>query len=110
VLGYGSYEDDGSFPDIMNQLIEIKLQTSPTIDLGLHFPDDDTVLFEENGQEFRSSDIRYVIVNGYIESNDVRILCIYMVNGRDFSEHFPLFRGKRMNAKLQLRLPDDFFS
>ena len=37
-LGYKNYEEDGQFPDIKNQLLEIKLQTSPTIDLGLALP------------------------------------------------------------------------
>ena len=39
-LGYHYYEDDGTYPDIANQLLEVKLQTSPTIDLGLHSPED----------------------------------------------------------------------
>lgn len=43
-LGFRSYEDDGTYPDILNQLIEIKLQTSPTIDLGLHSPEDGGVI------------------------------------------------------------------
>ena len=37
-LGYSNYKDDGKFPDIKHQLIEVKLQTSPTIDLGLFLP------------------------------------------------------------------------
>lgn len=38
-LGYTDYCDDGRFPDIRHQLLEVKLQTSPTIDLGLVRPD-----------------------------------------------------------------------
>lgn len=30
-LGFSSYADDGQFPDVLNQLLEVKLQTSPTI-------------------------------------------------------------------------------
>ena len=37
-LGYASYQDDGQFPDVRHQLLEVKLQTSPTIDLGLALP------------------------------------------------------------------------
>ena len=33
-IGYGRCEDDGQFPDIRHQLLEIKLQTARTIDLG----------------------------------------------------------------------------
>ena len=32
-LGYSYFDDDGTYPDIANQLLEIKLQTSHTIDL-----------------------------------------------------------------------------
>ncbi len=38
-LGYDTYTDNGQFPDVTHQLLEIKLQTSPTIDLGLVSPD-----------------------------------------------------------------------
>lgn len=38
LLGYADYRDDGRFPDVRNQLLEVKLQTSPTIDLGLVRP------------------------------------------------------------------------
>jgi len=109
-LGYCSYEDDGTYPDILNQLIEIKLQTSPTIDLGLHSPDDHTVLFAFAEQEFRSKDIRYAIIDAFVESDNVKIQYIYVVNWRDFADHFPLFGGKVQNAKLQIPLPSDFFS
>jgi hypothetical protein len=109
-LGYHSYEDDGTYPDIMNQLVEIKLQTSPTIDLGLHYPEDGAALFAIAGQEFRSRDVRYVIVDGVVESGNVRIKYVHLVNGRDFSETFPLFGGKVQNAKLQITLPYGFFN
>ena len=38
LLGYADYRHDGRFPDVRNQLLEVKLQTSPTIDLGLVRP------------------------------------------------------------------------
>jgi len=34
-LGYATYQDNGQFPDVLHQLLEVKLQTSRTIDLGL---------------------------------------------------------------------------
>ena len=109
-LGYLTYEDDGAYPDIMNQLIEIKLQTSPTIDLGLHSPEDYSALFSVGGQSFRSRDVRYIIVDGVVESEVVRKKYVHMVNGRDFSNSFPLFWGKVQNAKLQIPLPSNFFN
>ena len=38
-LGYSGYQDDGQFPDVRHQLLEVKLQTAPTIDLGFVAPD-----------------------------------------------------------------------
>jgi hypothetical protein len=109
-LGYRSYEDDGAYPDIMNQLIEIKLQTSPTVDLGLHSPESEKPIFTIDGQEFRSKDIRYIIVDAVLEAGVVNLRYIHVVNGRDFASAFPLFGGKVQNAKLQIPLPFDFFS
>src|ERR1039458_3550052 len=37
-LGYSTYADDGQFPDVRNQVLEVKLQTAQTIDLGLVCP------------------------------------------------------------------------
>lgn len=110
ILGYRSYEDDGTYPDIVNQLIEIKLQTSPTIDLGLHLPDDNSTIIAVDGQEFCCGDVRYIIADAFVESDNVVIRYIHVVNGRDFSKHFPLFGGKVSNAKLQIPLPPDFFN
>jgi len=43
-LGMAKYADTGSFPDVMEQLVEAKLQRAATIDLGLVSPDDATPL------------------------------------------------------------------
>lgn len=108
-LGYSEYQDDGTYPDIANQLLEIKLQTSPTIDLGLHSPEDGACIMKVRGHCFYSEDIRYVIFDGEVIGCHIKLKCLYIVNGRDFTKHFPLFKGKGQNAKLQLPLPQDFF-
>ncbi len=108
-LGYSKYEDDGSYPDLVNQLIEIKLQTSPTIDLGLHSPEDGADVVVTSGTTFKSEDIRYVVFEGEVNSDKILLKYLYMVNGKDFTEAFPLFKGNGTNAKLQLSLPSDFF-
>lgn len=108
-LGYSTYEDDGTYPDIKNQLLEVKLQTSPTIDLGLHYPNDCLEVVNAAGKIFKSEDIRYAIFNGKIEHDEVLLRFLYLVNGRDFSKYFPLFQGKTTNAKLQIPLPLNFF-
>jgi hypothetical protein len=108
-LGYENYLDDGSYPDVRNQMLEVKLQTSPTIDLGLHSPEDDEVIFQTGEDEFHSSDIRYVIASGDTEGNKVTINYVYLVTGEDFTKHFLLFGGKVRNTKIQIPLPKDFF-
>ena len=108
-LGYSIYKDDGSYPDIANQLLEIKLQTSPTIDLGLHSPEDGERIVTIGNTSFYSQDIRYAIFDGEIRGSRVYLQNLYLVTGEDFSTYFPLFQGKETNAKLQLPLPVDFF-
>ena len=108
-LGYKIYEDDGTYPDIANQLLEIKLQTSPTIDLGLHSPVDGEKIETIGNTTIHSEDIRYAIFDGDVQGNRVYLRNLYLVTGEDFPEYFPLFKGKGQNAKLQLPLPSNFF-
>ena len=107
-LGYSIYEDDGQYPDIANQLLEIKLQTSPTIDLGLHSPDDGAYITSLNGLDIYSQDIRYAIFDGKVVGNQVLLTNLYLVSGAVFPEYFPIWEGK--NSKIQLPLPSDFFN
>lgn len=110
-LGYQSYQDDGTYPDILNQLLEIKLQTSPTIDLGLHSPIDKQKIITINNQDIYSNDIRYAIFEGIvIDTKEILLKNLYVVSGEDFIDFFPLFQGKKQNAKLQLLLPSNFFN
>lgn len=109
LLGYKTYKDDGTYPDILNQLLEIKLQTSPTIDLGLHSPlDNDPII--SNNTEICSRDIRYIVIDGKIEEDSIKIMSIYMSTGNDFFKHFQSFKGRGQNTKIQMPLPPDFFS
>jgi hypothetical protein len=110
-LGYSEYEDNGSFPDIFNQLIEIKLQTSPTIDLGLHSPDGTDIVFRDadTGQQFITKDVRYIVAAGTVRDNSVIIRIVFAVNGDNFFTFFPRFQGKVQNSKLQIPLPKNFF-
>ena len=108
-LGYSTFEDDGTYPDIMNQLLEIKLQTSPTIDLGLHSPEDGEIIVSLESTTFFSNDIRYAIFDGSVEGDFVNLNRLYLVTGETFSQYFPLFQGNRTNKKLQVPLPFNFF-
>lgn len=110
-LGYSSYADNGQFPDVRNQLLEVKLQTSPTIDLGLVCPDStialDMPLIEEVG--LRHKDVRYALFFAEIDGGMVTLTNFYLTTGEDFFSRFSQFQGKVLNKKLQIPLPKDFF-
>jgi hypothetical protein len=107
-LGYGAHIDTGQFPDEPHQLLEIKLQTSPTIDLGLVSPDsvEPVALIPQ----VRHCDVRYAVFYATALKNEVRIDCVVVCTGESFFSFFRKFKGKEINRKLQIRLPDDFFA
>lgn len=110
-LGYRSFADDGQFPDVRHQLIEVKLQLAPTIDLGLVRPDSvepvDVPMIE--GAQIRHCDVRYAIFTAEIDGPNVRLKHLLLTTGEDFFGRFPQFGGKVLNAKLQIPLPSNFF-
>lgn len=62
LLGYDVKESDllyGAFPDIKNQLLEVKVQDSPTVDLGKFTPEKEEIVIEDS--ELTTFDVRYLI-------------------------------------------------
>ncbi|MCK9401312.1 MAG: hypothetical protein M0Q51_15140 [Bacteroidales bacterium] len=62
LLGYKIKEFDllyGAFPDIRNQLLEVKVQDSPTVDLGKFSPEKEEIVIEDSG--LTTFDVRYLI-------------------------------------------------
>ncbi|MDP3096316.1 MAG: hypothetical protein Q8M86_00020 [Syntrophales bacterium] len=110
-LGYENYQDDGRFPDIRHQLLEVKLQTSPTIDLGLVRPDSEGFLDLPalHGVTIRHCDVRYILFYARIDGDLVSLTHMYLTTGEAFSRRFQQFQGKVVNRKLQIPLPNDFF-
>lgn len=110
-LGYGSFGDNGQFPDVKHQLLEVKLQTSATIDLGLVCPDSTNVLDIEpiNEQSVRHCDVRYAVFKAEIIGNKVVVTNLFLTTGADFFTRFRKFEGKGLNKKLQIPLPRNFF-
>lgn len=110
-LGYADYRDDGQFPDVRHQLLEVKLQTSPTIDLGLVRPDSDEPLDvpQIHRRVIRHRDVRYAVFYGRIDGNEVEITHLILTTGEAFFSRFPQFQGRVLNKKLQIPLPADFF-
>ena len=111
MLGYKSFHDDGQFPDIKNQLLEVKFQMSPTIDLGLHKPDEDLQIgISFNNVSITVSMCRYVIIIAHRNTDDSIIIDdLVITSGQNFFDIFTLFGGKVKNAKLQIPLPINFF-
>ncbi len=111
-LGYRDYQDTGSFPDIPNQLLEVKLQTSLTIDLGLICPDSQKLLNTPpiGSTEIRHCDVRYVIFYASTDGRHIQLTHVYLTTGEAFFQRFPQFQGQVVNQKLQIPLPEDFFS
>lgn len=111
-LGYNNYRDDGRFPDIKNQLLEVKLQTSPTIDLGLVCPNSNDALDVPNigGNQILHCDVRYAIFYAEIDNKNIKLTHLFLTTGEKFFTRFPQFQGRVLNKKLQIPLPYDFFS
>jgi len=110
-LGYADYRDDGQFPDVRHQLLEVKLQTSPTIDLGLVCPDSEEALDvpQIEGQQIRHCDVRYALFYAVTDGKNVKLTHFFLTTGEKFFTRFPQFQGKVLNKKLQIPLPADFF-
>jgi len=102
-----SYHDSGQFPDVPDQLLEVKLQTSPTIDLGLISPDSTDHLADQPA--YRHCDVRYAVFYGSIKDGSVRIDHVVLTTGADFFTFFRRFEGKVVNRKIQIPLPKHFF-
>lgn len=110
-LGYYIYEDKGQFPDLRHQLLEVKLQTSPTIDLGLVLPSSQDNIDVQQLLDYhpKHKDTRYAIFHAYTDGDNVTINNIFLVTGADFFTRFRQFKGKTSNGKLQMILPRDLF-
>jgi len=110
-LGYSHYEDNGQFPDVLHQLLEVKIQTSPTINLGLVLPNSGEELGcpSVGGHSPRHLDTRYAVFYGETDGTQVRLTHLFVSTGSDFFDRFRRFEGKVINGKIQIPLPRDFF-
>lgn len=110
-LGYTQYKENGQLPDLMNQLLEIKRQTSRTIDLGLFKPNDVEQLNipAVKGYVPKVEDLRYAIFYCQVDGKTMTIKKVFLVTGKDFFNHFRLFNGNRQNKKIQLHLSSKYW-
>lgn len=108
-LGLSHFADHGQFPDVLSQLVEVKLQLARTIDLGLELPNSDNPLASVNGT-VAVRDCRYAIFYGDRDGSRFTITALVVVTGQDFFTEFRQFGGRVSNSKLQLRLPSSWFA
>lgn len=108
-LGLSHYADHGQFPDILSQLLEVKLQLARTIHLGLELPSSGTLLASANGV-IAARDVRYAIFYGLRANSKFTLTDLVVTTGQDFFKEFRQFAGKISNSKLQLRLPGEWFA
>lgn len=108
-LGLSHFGDNGQFPDVLSQLVEVKLQLARTIDLGLELPDSDKPLASANGT-VAVRDCRYAIFYGKRDGTTFIITALVVVTGQDFFTEFRQFAGRLSNSKLQLGLPSGWFA
>lgn len=107
-LGLRRHENHGQWPDIVSQALEVKLQTSPTVDLGLILPTDESPA-PSLGSGLRHCDARYLVAYGEPEGQSTIITEIVIVTGSDFLLEFNQFGGLVQNTKRQIKLPRGLF-
>lgn len=92
----------GGYPDIPNQLLEIKVQDSPTVDLGKYSPSNPVVI--NTGLNITTEDIRYLIaLTDKLGNIEGIILC----PGNKLGNLFTFVNGT--SYKCQRSIPMDFF-
>lgn len=102
-LGYKNLQEglEGGFPDIRNQMLEVKVQDSPTIDLGRYSPQ-----FEEQiNDNFTTRTIRYLIA--LTDATNGEIDGLIMCPGEELGKHFTYVAEK--SFKCQRSIPMSFF-
>lgn len=107
-LGTDGFADNGQFPDILSQLVEVKLQLARTVDLGLELPSSDSPLASANGV-LEVRDVRYAIFYAARDGARFTLESLVVVTGADFFQEYRQFGGRTSNSKLQLRLPSSWF-
>jgi hypothetical protein len=108
-LGLAEYVNRGQWPDILSQVIEVKLQIAATVDLGVTAPDG-IAIAEQVHPQIRHCDVRYAIFYAErLTGVDIGITALVLSTGESFFTEFQRFEGMVQNKKIQLPLPRTFF-
>lgn len=105
-LGYEISENDllaGGYPDIHNQLLEVKVQDSPTVDLGRYSPQFEEIIY--GPMQATTLDVRYLIA--LMDTSTERINGIILSPGSKLGDHFSYVADS--SYKSQRAIPMEFF-
>lgn len=93
----------GGYPDLPNQALEIKIQDSPTVDLGRYSPQTKEEIFEDMG--ISTQEMRYLIVltNELTHKVEGLVLC----PGKELGNYFSYVPN--ISYKCQRSIPMSFF-
>jgi hypothetical protein len=106
-IGEEQFTDTGQFPDVPSQMLELKLQTSPTIDLGLVSPDSSSPV---GGRcEAFHRDVRYAVFYASVDRDAVSLRHVVVTTGAQFFSFFRRFEGQVVNRKIQIPIPAKLF-
>jgi len=106
LLGYKIAENKnlvGGFPDIPNQLLEVKVQDAQTVDLGKFTPEKEEIVVEEN--HLTTFDVRYLIALTNPKTDIIE--GIILAPGEKLGEIFTYVSD--MSYKCQRSIPISFF-
>ncbi len=108
-LGLGAHANPGSWPDVLSQAIEVKLQTAETVDLGMVLPSDAGPAPDIHPL-LRHCDARYVVAYGDVQQDgSTALAAVVVTTGESFFDEFQQFGGLVSNSKRQLPLPKGLF-
>ncbi len=93
----------GGYPDIPNQLLEVKVQDSPTVDLGKYTPEIEELVIEDS--KITTRDIRYLIALTNPQTNVIE--GIILVSGEKLGDIFTYVSDT--SFKCQRSIPMNFF-
>ena len=106
MLGYNVPDDVrlvGGYPDLPNQALEIKIQDSPTVDLGRYSPQFEEVIFPD--PQITTSSMRYLIA--LMDENTDSVAGIVLCSGKELGNYFTYVADK--SFKCQRSIPMSFF-
>lgn len=106
-LGYNIPDSlEAQYPDIPNQLLEVKVQESQTIDLGRYSPQNEEVPDNIKNPAFTTRNIRYLIA--LTDKNTNKVTGLFIGPGSSLDINFTYIYDK--SSKYQRSIPMDFFN